>query len=86
MNKMIVSIRKGVKRLNATRRYSRIRKMSEKELLLNEIREIRFLIKIAYFKLSAANENAIIESCILELRSLEIRHAYLLNKLKEVDK
>ncbi len=60
--------------------------MSEKELLLKEIEEVRFLIKLAYFKLSAANENALVESAVLELRSLEVKHAYLLNKLKEVEK
>ena len=53
-------------------------------MLLKEIEEIRFLIKLAYFKLSEATEKEIIESVILELRSLEIKHAYLLNKLKEV--
>ena len=60
--------------------------MSEKDLLLKEIENVRFLMRIAYFKLSSANENALVESAILELRSLEVRHDYLLNKLKEVDK
>ncbi len=55
-------------------------------MILNEIEEIRFLIKLAYFKLSEATENALIESAVLELRSLEIKHAHLLNKLKEVEK
>ncbi len=43
-------------------------------------------MKLAYFKLSVANENALVESAVLELRSLEVKHAYLLNKLKEVEK
>ena len=43
-------------------------------------------MKIAYFKLSVASENALVESAVLELRSLEIKYAYLLNKYKEVDK
>ena len=60
--------------------------MSEKDLLLKEIENVRFLMRLAYFKLSSANENALVESAILELRSLEVRHDYLLNKLKEVNK
>lgn len=60
--------------------------MSEKELLMKEIEEVRFLMKLSYFKLSQATEDALVESAILELRSLEIRHAYLLNKLKGVEK
>lgn len=66
-------------------KYSRIRKMSEKELILKEIENIRFLMKLAYFKLSSANENALVESAVLELRSLEVKHDYLLKKLKDVD-
>ena len=66
-----------------TIKYSRIRKMSEKDLLIKEIEDVRFLIKLAYFKLSVASENALVESAVLELRSLEIKHAYLLNKLKK---
>lgn len=69
-----------------TIKYSRLRKMSEKDLLLKEIENVRFLMRLAYFKLSSANENALVESAILELRSLEVRHDYLLNKLKEVNK
>ena len=69
-----------------TRKYSRIRKMSEYELLIEEIENVRFLMKLAYFKLSAANAPALVESAVLELRSLEVKHAYLLNKLKEVEK
>ena len=60
--------------------------MSEEELLLKEIENVRFLIKVAYFKLSSASENALVESAVLELRSLEVRHDYLLNKLKETEK
>ena len=63
-----------------------MKKMSEKELLLREIEEIRFLMKLAYFKLSDAKENALVESAVLELRSLEIKYSFLLNELKEVDK
>ena len=66
--------------------FSRMVKMSEKDLLLREIEEIRLLIKVAYFKLSEVTENALVESAVLELRSLEIKHAFLLNKLKEVEK
>ena len=68
------------------KKYSRIRKMSEKDLLIKEIEDIRFLMKLAYFKLSSASENELVESAVLELRSLEVKHAYLLNKLKEVEK
>lgn len=75
-----------MKNLIKTIKYLRIRKMSEKELLLKEIENVRFLMKLAYFKLSVANENALVESAILELRSLEVKHDYLLNKLKEVNK
>lgn len=60
--------------------------MSEYELLLKEIEDVRFLMKLAYFKLSVANENALVESAVLELRSLEVKHAFLLNKLKEAEK
>ena len=69
-----------------TKKYSRIRKMSERDLLIKEIEDVRFLMKLAYFKLSAASENALVESAVLELRSLEVKHAYLLNKLKELEK
>ena len=68
------------------KKYSRIRKMSEKDLLIKEIEDVRFLMKLAYFKLSSASENELVESAVLELRSLEVKHAYLLNKLKEVEK
>lgn len=60
--------------------------MSERDLLVKEIEDIRFLMKLAYFKLSVASDNALVESAVLELRSLEVKHAYLLNKLKEVEK
>ena len=60
--------------------------MSEKDLLVKEIEDVRFLMKLAYFKLSSASENALVESAVLELRSLEVKHGYLLNKLKEVEK
>ena len=75
-----------VEKIIKTKKYSRLRKMSEKELLLKEIGEVRFLMRLAYFKISVAKENALVESAVLELRSLEIKHAYLLNKLKEVEK
>lgn len=75
-----------MRKLTSIKKYSRTRKMSEKELLIKEIEEIRLLMKIAYFKLSVASENALVESAVLELRSLEIKYAYLLNKYKEVDK
>ena len=68
------------------KKYSRIRKMSEKDLLIKEIENVRFLMKLAYFKLSSASENELVESAVLELRSLEVKHGYLLNKLKEVEK
>ena len=68
------------------KKYSRIRKMSEKDLLVKEIENVRFLMKLAYFKLSSASENELVESAVLELRSLEVKHGYLLNKLKEVEK
>lgn len=73
-----------MKNINNSRLYSRMRKMNERDLLLKEIEEIRFLIKLAYFKLSEATEKELVESAILELRSLEIKHAYLLKKMKEV--
>ncbi len=75
-----------MERLKSARLYSRMKKMNDKDLLMREIDEMRFLIKLAYFKLSEATEKELVESAILELRSLEIKHAYLLNKLKEVDK
>ncbi len=75
---------KGREKIKNTYLYSRMKKMNERELLLKEIEEIRFLIKLSYFKLSEAAEKELVESAILELRSLEIKHAYLLNKLKDV--
>ena len=60
--------------------------MSERDLLKKEIEDVRFLMKLAYFNLSQASENALVESAVLELRSLEIKHAYLLNKLKDAEK
>lgn len=75
-----------MKKLIKAIKYSRLRKMNEKDLLIKEIENVRFLMKIAYFKLSIANENALVESAVLELRSLEVKHDYLLNKLKEVDR
>ena len=72
--------------ITKVKKYSRIRKMSEKDLLIKEIEDIRFLMKLAYFKLSSASENELVESAVLELRSLEVKHGYLLNKLKEVEK
>ena len=75
-----------MRKLTKIKKYSRIRKMSEKDLLVKEIEDVRFLMKLAYFKLSSASENALVESAVLELRSLEVKHAYLLNKLKEVEK
>lgn len=75
-----------MKRLVKSLKYSRTKNLSEKELLVEEIEEIRFLMKFAYFKLSDTKENELVESAVLELRSLEIKHAYLLNKLKEVDR
>lgn len=60
--------------------------MTEEEKLLKEIGEVRFLMRLAYFKLSEATEKELIESAILELRSLEVRHGYLLKKLKEETK
>ena len=68
------------------KKYSRIRKISERDLLVKEIEDVRFLMKLAYFKLSSASENELVESAVLELRSLEVKHGYLLNKLKEVEK
>ena len=60
--------------------------MSEQELLVKEIEDVRALMRLAWFRLSSAGDNALVESAVLELRSLEIRHAYLLKKLKEVEK
>ena len=60
--------------------------MSERDLLIKEIEDVRFLMKLAYFRLSQASHNALVESAVLELRSLEIKHDYLLNKLKEAEK
>ena len=72
--------------ITKTKKYSRLRKMSERELLLKEIEDVRFLMRLAYFRLSSAKDNDLVESAVLELRSLEIKHAYLLNKLKENEK
>ncbi len=60
--------------------------MSDNELLLKEIEETRLLMKLAYFKISQTVEKELVESAILELRSLELKHAYLMKKLKEAEK
>ena len=75
-----------MKKINGLLAYGKIKKMSEKELLYREIEEVRFLIKYAYFKLSQETEKELVESAVLELRSLELKHAYLLKRLKEVEK
>ena len=75
-----------MKKINGLLGYGKIKKMSEKELLYREIEEVRFLIKYAYFKLSQETEKERVESAVLELRSLELKHAYLLKRLKEVEK
>lgn len=67
----------------STRLYRELKNLSEEERLLREIGEVRMGIRLAYFKLSEATENELVESAILELRSLEVRHAYLLKKLKQ---
>lgn len=74
---------KGEEIIYSSQLYSRIKKMTEEEKLLAEIGEVRLLMRLAYFKLSEATENELIESAILELRSLEVRHGYLMKKLKE---
>lgn len=60
--------------------------MSDKELLLKEIEETRLLMKLAYDKISQTVENELVEAAVLELRSLEIKHAYLIKKLKGLEK
>ena len=60
--------------------------MSDKELLLKEIEETRLLMKLAYDKISRTVENELVEAAVLELRSLEIKHAYLIKKLKGLEK
>lgn len=75
-----------MEKINGLLGYGKIKKMSEKELLYREIEEVRFLIKYAYFKLSQETEKELVESAVLELRSLELKHAYLLKRLKEVEK
>ena len=58
--------------------------MTEEEKLLQEIGYVRHQTRLAYFKLSEAIENELIEAAILELRALEVRQGFLLRKLKEV--
>ena len=60
--------------------------MSDREVLLKEIEETRILMKLAYDKISQSIENELVESAVLELRSLEIKHAYLIKKLRETEK
>lgn len=72
--------------INGLGMYTRMKKMSDAELLLKEIEEVRFQMKLAYFRLSEVAEKELVESAVLELRSLEIKHAYLLNRLKDVEK
>jgi hypothetical protein len=59
--------------------------MSDEDLLKKELEETRLKIKLAYFKLSQATDLMLVESVVLELKSLETKHDYLLRKLKERD-
>ena len=77
---------KGEEIIYSSQLYSRIRKMTEEERLLWEIGEVRRAMRVAYFKLSEATEKELVEAAVLELRSLEVRHGYLLKRLKAVDK
>ncbi len=63
--------------------YRKIKKSSERDLLKKDIEEVRLQIKLAYFKLSQANDLSLIESIVLELKSLEIKHDYLIKRLKK---
>ena len=67
----------------STQLYKRIKNMSEKDLLKKELEEIRLQIKVAYFKLSQATDVMLVESIVLELKSLETKHDYLFKRLKE---
>ncbi len=67
----------------STQLYKRIKNMSEADLLKKELEEIRLQIKVAYFKLSQATDIMLVESIVLELKSLETKHDYLLKRLKE---
>lgn len=66
----------------STQLYKRIKNMSEEDLLKKEVEETRLKIKLAYFKLSQATDVMLVESIILELKSLETKHDYLLKRLK----
>ena len=66
----------------STQLYKRIKNMSEEDLLKKEVEETRLKIKLAYFTLSQATDVMLVESIILELKSLETKHDYLLKRLK----
>ena len=69
----------------STQLYKRLKNMSEEELIKKELEETRLQIKVAYFKLSQATDVMLVESVVLELKSLETKHDYLLKRLKEVN-
>lgn len=57
--------------------------MTEEELLLNEIENVRERIHLAYFKIAYNCNNELLDSAIYELKSLECKHKHLLNEIKE---
>ncbi|MGN0525881.1 MAG: DUF2508 family protein [Acutalibacteraceae bacterium] len=59
------------------------RKMTEEELLISEIENVRKSIHLAYFKIAYNCDNELLESAIYELKSLECKHKHLLNEIKE---
>lgn len=66
----------------STQLYKRLKNMSEEDLIKKELEETRLQIKLAYFKLSQATDIMLVESIVLELKSLETKHDYLLKRLK----
>ena len=66
----------------STQLYKRLKNMSEEDLIKKELEETRLQIKLAYFKLSQATDIMLVESVVLELKSLETKHDYLLKRLK----
>ncbi len=58
--------------------------LTARDEVLEDIRETLAKIRLAYWKLSEITDPMLTESVIFELRSLEIRHKYLLQKYKGV--
>ena len=57
-------------------------KQGESELLIEEIKKTRSKIKSAESAFRNTTDPTLINSCIYELKALDLRHSYLIEKVK----